>query len=131
MGGRLPISGSVPADIAEVISDLNRPGPTEADRVQAREEIRDEIIAGKTRGGFDFAACMDCELNTDGYMGIVHDLATIVKNLHGENHSNAGTWLDVLALAEKIVERHLPEVAIEERAQSIADDRTEDACLGY
>lgn len=114
---------AMPADIAEVVSDLPRTEPTEADYAQAREEIRDEIVAGKTRGGFDFAACMDCELNTDGYMGLVHDLSAIVGKLHGDEHSAAGTWLDVLALAEKIVERHLPESAVNDRAYAIAEDR--------
>lgn len=120
------ISGNLPIEAAlSMYQSSPTPQPSAADIAEAREEIRDEIVAGKTRGGFDFAACLDCELNADGYMGTVHDLAAIVRNLHGDEHSAAGTWLAVLDLAERIVERHLPEQAVADRARKIAEARGE------
>lgn len=103
----------------------------ESDRDQAREEIRDDIIGGKTRGGFDLRSILDCELNGDGYEKTVTELAGIMGRLYGDNHSAAATWLDVVALTERIVTEHLPEQLIEDRAYDIADARREEALRGF
>lgn len=88
---------------------------------RAKEAVRDDILSGKTIAGYDLAACIDCELNGDGYTGAVHDLAQIILQMHGvedmthpeaQNH----TWLALLHIAEQIVERHIPERAITKRA---------------
>lgn len=111
---------------AERLDDVTRPEPTSEDIEQATDELRDEIIAGGIRGGLNLRACLDCEFNSDGYTGTVNDLAALVLGLYSEGTS--ATWLGVLALAEKIVERHLPEQAIAERAQRIITDRGEESC---
>lgn len=98
---------------------------TEAELKEARDELRDEIIAGKTRGGFNLEACFDCEFNSPGYTDTVNDIAALVLGLYSEG--SAATWLGVLALAERIVEKHLPESAIEDRAARIRADRAEEA----
>lgn len=92
---------------------------------EAREELVQEIIGGKTRGGFDLNACLDCELNGDGYTVTVHDLAQLVTNSYEEG--TAGTWLGLLALSERIVAKHLPREAVIGRAARIRAQKAEDA----
>ena len=98
---------------------------SDAELDEAREELVQEVIGGKTRGGFDFNACLDCELNSDGYTGTVHDLAQLVVNSYRDGTS--ATWLGLMELSEKIVARHLPEEVVIGRAARIREDRKEDA----
>lgn len=99
---------------------------TDAEIEQARADIRDDIVQGKTVRGFDFAACLDCYLNDDSQaVKFSAEFCRIVGELYGDGYSTAGTWLEVLALAERIVERYVPEDAIYERIDAARADRAE------
>jgi hypothetical protein len=124
------ICGAMPAELAERLRDSVRPQPSKDDFARARSELIADILSGERVAGFDFATCLDCEFNSDGYSGTVNDIAALVLNLHGEEGmtgaecSNA-TWLGVQSLAEQIVTKHLPETAVSDRAWAIANEREE------
>lgn len=102
-----------------------------ADMTTARHELVEEVLHGKTVGGFDFAAMLDCELNSDGYSGTVHDLSKIATQLYSQEASAGGVRLAMLGLATAIVERHLPQHLIDARAEQIAAERAEEARTGF
>lgn len=102
---------------------------TDEELADAKDELCWEILEGKTRGGFDLAACLDCEFNSDGYTGTVSDLAALMVGEHGLSgpEQTVATACAVHDLAYRIVAKHLPESAISDRAASIRADREEDA----
>lgn len=123
-----PIPCRVSADLRAY--ENGQPREFSADELStAKDELCWEILEGKTRGGFDLAACLDCEFNSDGYTGTVSDLAKLMLGEHGLSgpEQTVATACAVHDLAYRIVAAHLPEQAIEDRAAQIRADRAEDA----
>lgn len=118
------VSADLRAYEARLLTEL-----TEDDYDEAKDELVWEILGGKTRGGFDLAACLDCEFNSDGYTGTVSDLAALMIGEHGLSgpEQTVATACAVHDLAYKIVAKHLPEELIEQRAAQIQADRAEAA----
>ena len=129
MNARVEIPCRVSADLRAF--EAQKSGPTAADYERAREELCFEILDGKTRGGFNLNACLDCEFNSDGYTGTVNDLAKLILNLHEDGltqpESANAAWLAVNALSQNIVAKHLPEQAVTDRAWAIYHDKAEAA----
>lgn len=105
---------------------------SDAELIEARDEIVSAILNGHTCHGFDLNACLDCEFNSDGYTGTVNDLCGLIRGLDGEEgmsraDSYCTTHHAVLDLAERIVAKHIPESAIADRAAQIRLDREEAA----
>jgi hypothetical protein len=115
-------------ELAEVLRDKPLPQPSKGDVAQARSELIAEILDGKTRGGFDLNACLDCEFNSDGYTGTVNDLAALMLGVGGEEgmsrmEAATATRYAVETLAAQIVAKHLPESAVSDRAWAISNER--------
>jgi hypothetical protein len=122
------ICGAMPAELAERLRDSVRRQPSKDDFAQARSELVAEILDGKTRGGFDLNACLDCEFNSDGYTGTVNDLAALMLGVGGEEgmsrmEAATATRYAVETLAAQIVAKHLPESAVSDRAWAISNER--------
>lgn len=101
---------------------------TEAELADAKDELVWEILMGKSCGGFDLAACLDCEFNGDGYSSTVNDLAALMIGEHGLGgpELTVATACAVHDLAYRVVAKHLPANVIEERAAKNEADKKED-----
>ena len=130
MSDRLPMSGNMPADVAERLSDAHDDLPTEQYMAQAREDLIDRLVEGKTvhrhtaRDVFDTLLAGD----TSEY----HELLEILESLLALNCKHGDDLkLATYALADKtqavicrFVDAH-PDW-IETRAEEIALDAEED-----
>ena len=90
----------------------------------ARHAVVWDVLMGKTVGGFDLKACLDCEFNSDGYTSTVNDLAALMVGDSALSPDDQKIMLScaVHDLAWRIVEKHIPESAVEDRAREIAED---------
>lgn len=121
---RLQISSAVPADLAEVWSDsLRNEPPTDKELDDALAELVMDIEHGKTVGGMDLEACLDCELNkTETGQAFIRDLVKAIGNPYDPEDCAAGYRIRVSEWLDKVVAAHIPQAAIMERAL----DRMED-----
>jgi len=120
VNARAPISGNLPVEAALRLydaADLQRAEPTDEDLDFAKCDIVMEIEHGKTIGGMDLEACLDCELNqTETGQSFIRELATVLLNPYDPAESAASYRLKIVAWLDKVVAAHIPESAITERA---------------
>lgn len=118
--------GAMPADLAERLSDVAPLQITAALLDQAREEIIENLLAGKEAVGVTFEALLDCELDSNvrstvgelaGHLCSILDFGRD-EHVHGERRAKLRFWM--LGIVERWVESH-PE-KVRERAEEIAVD---------
>ena len=122
---RAHISGNVPADIAERLTD--QPGlDLEPYMAQARFDLIDAILQGTRACGLSFEDILDDEIDKNMRM-MVSDLAQYLCNIvalardeytHSERRDSLEKWMR--GIVERYVDAH-PDL-IEERAVEIAAD---------
>lgn len=94
------------------------PEPDASDLLQAREELAEKIVMGKTVGGIDILACLDIECDNDT-PNFLADLDKLFRTL-GEGRFMPYAANEYLT---KIAMRHVPDEAVEERAAQNYEDR--------
>jgi len=122
---RAHISGNVPADIAERLSD--QPSfDLEPYMAQAREDLIDAILQGTRFCGLTFEDILDGEIDKNMRM-MVADLAQYLCNIvawardeytHSERRDSLEKWMR--GMVERYMDAH--QELIEERAVEIAAD---------
>ena len=128
---RLRISGNVPAELAERLSDNGIEEFSAEDLRDARLEIEEELAAGKRIGTFDLEAIIEVELNRN-YDATIRNLYEHFAGIGTDGGSaeydrcmRAGEWM--LRLIRQQLDTPDGAEIIEERAAQIAADRLEDA----
>ena len=126
---RLQISGNVPAELAERISDVDAPEFSQEDLKDAREELTEKLLAGDKVGGIDLEALFENEVQNN-YLAFLRNLyehfAGIGNDSRVDEYDRAAKAAECM---KRLVEAHLdahPDV-VEEHAAEIAAQKLEDA----
>lgn len=123
---RLSISSSVPAELAERLSDVAGPEYSPQDLKEAREDLAEKLLAGDRIGGVDLESLIDYEIDRN-YAAFLRSLYEHFAGI-ASCEDSAGKCLDGDRLMAALVDKHLDahQDLIEERAAEIAADRLED-----
>lgn len=122
--------GSMPADIAERLSDVAPLPITAALLDQAREEMIERLLEGKQVGHMTFADILDADIDAGrvpvadiaGHLLAINDYAQD-EHTHVERRRNLDRWLR--PIVERWVDSH-PE-KVRERAEEMLADEGDDA----
>lgn len=113
----MQISSAVPAEIAESArnhAEATQRQPTQEELATAQQDLIDKVIAGQTVAGFDLAAVLDCELNSE--RPFTEDMAKLLGSLYEDSGSTAGLWLRVHDYLSRTIAHCIPQSAIEDEA---------------
>lgn len=102
------------------------PEPSDEDVRYARQELEEEILAGKRIGRFDLEAIIDQEIN-DNYAATLRKLYEHFAGIATCGDS-AGRCLDGDTWMLDLVRKHMPEELVQERAERLAAERFEGCC---
>ena len=107
--------------------DLNPPDdvgfePTDADLKQAREELAEQVSAGKKVGRIDLEAALDAEMNADERVFLA-DLTTLLGGLYQDYSCASAHWLRCVAYVERIAARHIADDDVMDRAIANLNER--------
>lgn len=114
---RLRISGAVPADVAEVLSD-KADALFAPDLKRAREELAEKLREGKKVAGLSMRDLIDCELNSERYQPFLSQITSLLLK------ANPDYSRDEVAnsIMDSLIARHLdahPEAVEEEAAENV------------
>lgn len=126
---RLPMPGSMPAELAERLSDRHDDLPVDDYKSQAREELIERLLfEGQTVGRFHFTDILDAELDSSWHStldDLQAQLLSIIayardEHCHCERRSALEKWMH--GMVERFIDSR-PDL-IEDRAAELAAGRT-------
>lgn len=121
MNMRLQMPAALPADRAEVLSDIAdtmRVEPSDQDLADAKLELVEEIVAGRRRGGFDLEACLESELNRDETgQTFLRELTAAIGGCYNDV-SCAEYRLRVAGYLERVVGKYVSDETVRDRAEA-------------
>lgn len=128
---RHQISASVPADIAERLSDAGARNFTPEELKEARAELVEQLVSGESvnritrRDVFDFAIQDEGKIVYHGILDLLEGILGVDERTGGDRQLATS---DLISDARGVIERYVDanEDLIEEHAAKIANERTEE-----
>ncbi len=115
--------GAMPAELGEKLSDRPGPQPDASDLKQAREDLAEQIIAGKTVAGLDIARLFDLEIDERNSSELAEEFASVFGSVWKDHGLSPSYWLRCNEYLTKLAAKHLSEQAVLDRAmENMADD---------
>ena len=98
--------------------------PNASDLKQAREELAEQVSAGKKVGRIDLEAALDAEMNADERVFLA-DLTVLFGSIGMRPHTMQSYYCDSLAYIERIAAKHIADEDVREYAIDKMNERDE------